>query len=176
MAVPRRKINEELDFIKANREETYPYVLEYARRRFGKYGQIIIEDVVDSVYDDLKNGVRHLSSSKPVLESLSNIVRSKVRRRLKKERRHISPEDVSEEAFSSSPLAEYDFHLFCAWLREMFKDDPVIPDMIELWEKDQGMQPRDLAKELGIDVSKIYDAKDRIRRKRREIRERCLFK
>jgi hypothetical protein len=177
MAVLSRELEENLDLVQANREEAYEYVLAYARRRFGRYKELIIlEDVVDGVFKDLENGVRHLTPSRTPLRSLYGMVDSKMSHWLDKKRQHDSLEAVEEITVSSSQVEEIDLRLLCHALGEICKDEPLILKMLSLWADDPNLKPSDFAEILNIDVMKVYKAKERLKKLTVEIREEWLFK
>lgn len=177
MTVLSHELEENLYLVQANREEAYEYVLAYAYRRFGRYKELIIlEDVVDSVFEDLENGVRHLTPSKTPLRSLYGMVDSKMSHWLDKERQHRSLDAVYGLAAPRSQVEEIDLHLLCRALGELCKDEPLILDMLSLWEDDQRLKPCDFAEILHTDIGKIYKAKERLGKITVGIREEWLFK
>jgi hypothetical protein len=177
MVVPNGELKGNLDLVQANREEAYEHVMVYARRRFGRYEELIIlEDVVDDVFRDLENGVRHPTPSKTPLRSLYGMVDSKVSHWLEKRRRHDSLEAVQGLAASRSQVEEVDFHLLCDALSGLCKNEPLILQMLSLWRDDPSLKPSDFAEILRIEVTEVYKAKERLKRLTVEIWEEWLFR
>jgi len=177
MTFKSREPEEELDHVRANREEAYDHVLAYARGRFGRFSELVIlEDVVEDVFKDVENGVRHLTPSKTPLRSLYGIVDSKMSHRLDRERRQDSLDAVEGLAVSRSQVEEIDLHLLCHALGELCKGEPLILKMLSLWEDDPSLKPSDFAEILRIDVKRVYKAKERLKVLAEEIREEWLFK
>jgi DNA-directed RNA polymerase specialized sigma24 family protein len=177
MAVPSRAPEVNLDLVQANREEAYDFVLAYARGRFGRYEDLIIlEDVVDDVFEDLKNGVRHLTASKTPLQSLYGMIDSKRSHWMEKQRRHDSLDVAPEVAVSRDPVEEIDFHLLCDALCELCQGELLLLEMLSLWEDDPSLKPGDLAELMGVDVTNVYKAKERLKSLTAEIREEWLFR
>ncbi|MCA1565888.1 MAG: hypothetical protein LC803_09675 [Acidobacteria bacterium] len=177
MSVSSRELKETLDFIKAYKGEEYGSVLTYTYERFSRYQELIIfEDVVDSVFKDVDDDVRHLTPSKSRLESLCGMVDSKMSHLLEKERQHSALEAAPVRDTSRTQIEEIIFHLLCDKFEEMFKNDQIILRMFSLWREDAGLKPRDFADILGIAISEIYDADARLKRRIRGIREEWLFK
>ena len=204
MAVSNRELEQRLDLMKAYRGEEYWTLLSYAYKRHRRYQELIIfEDVVDSIYEALDKGVRHLSKSKPRFESLCSILDSKISHLTRERRRYVSLEaaqvsqrrdDHSEVAqikarrrasaeaaqamdYFRAQEAKMNLHLVLDELKRLLKDDPLILQMLSKWEEeDPSLKPHELAEILGIDISKIYGAKGRLKRIERGIREERLFK
>jgi|GEM_PF-5082175 len=177
MAVPRHRIDENLNLVRATREEAYDHVLAYARRRFGRYRDLIIlEDIVDSVFTDLEQGVRQLTPSKTPLESLFGMVNSKISHWRAGQMRHVNFGAAQGLTVSRSQVEEIDFHLLCGALKEICKGEPLILKMLFLWEKDPGLKPGDIAELLHKDIRKIYKANERLKKITSGLRKEWLFR
>ena len=139
------------------------------RRAFG-------EDIVPGVFEDLENGVRHLTPSKTPLRSLYGMVDSKMSHWLDKERQHDSLDAVYGLAASRDQVEEIDLHLLCHALSELCKDETLILEMLSLWEDDQRLKPSDFAEILRVDVTEVYKAKERLKKLTEKIKEEWLFR
>jgi len=73
---------------------------------------------------------------------------------------HLPPSPVNPSEPSSREL-------FLREIRTVIGDDPLVLRMIELLDQDPDLKPRHLAEMLGVDVTDLYAARKRLRRKLR---------
>ncbi len=81
--------------------------------------------------------------------------------------RRISLEEAQMPPSPVNPSEPGSRELFLREIRIVIGDDPLVLSMIELLDKDPALKPRHLAEMLGVDVTEIYAARKRLRRKLR---------
>ncbi len=150
-------------------------LLLYAYLKFGdalKSCSYTPEDLVYEAIVDVFTGRRTWPRNVDPLTAFAMIIRSKASHIIEKEQRHVSISHFVDGIPGNDAVNPGPYRFEIENIITLFEDDTIIQKMLKLLQEDPLLEPRDLAEMLNLPVTKIYNAKRRIKYRMEKITSR----
>ncbi|HJQ23179.1 MAG TPA: hypothetical protein VKA60_04640 [Blastocatellia bacterium] len=170
----------------------YDRVRLHVLRRYKWIPVDILEDIIQQTFLDVLTSRRRINPEIPLFIGLCRIVGSKLSHFWESATRQISIEELYDDEtvslielvlheFSQAnpgliqPAVQTDRLVFynelCSFILQLVEDDELLTAIVKEWIELPDLKPQDIARKLGLEMSKMHQAQKRLRNKIKFVKE-----